>query len=64
MRKKPLRLVTHFLTMDYVNQAQKMREIEARLKREQSISPMELTAYWVVLGIAVTAILLIVGGKS
>lgn len=58
MRKEPLRLVTRYLTMDYVNQAQKMRELDERIKRGQSISAPELAAYWVMLGILITFVLL------
>jgi len=43
--------------MDYINQSQKMAEIE-RYMRKRAISPIELAAYWVVLGIFVTWILL------
>ncbi len=52
MRKEPLRLEV-YLTRDYINQSQKMAEIE-RYMRKRVISPAELLAYWVVLGIAVT----------
>lgn len=58
MRKEPLRFVSHYLTMDYVNREQKMREIEAQIRKSQPISGPELLAYWVVLGILVTWILL------
>lgn len=56
MRKEPLRLEV-YLTRDYINQSQKMAEIE-RYMRKRVISPIELLAYWVVLGIFVTWILL------
>ncbi len=56
MRREPLRLEPH-LTRDYINQAQKMAEIE-RYMRKRVISPIELTAYWVALGILVTWIAL------
>lgn len=52
MRKEPLRLEVH-LTRDYINRAQKLAEIE-RYMQKRVISPAELLAYWVVLGIAVT----------
>lgn len=56
-RRHPLRL-EETLTMDYVNRAKKMQEIERRLARDQVIHSTELAAYWVVLGILVTWILL------
>ena len=56
MRKEPLRLEV-YLTRDYINQSQKMAEIEQYM-RKRVISPIELAAYWVVLGIFVTWILL------
>lgn len=56
MRKEPLRLEV-YLTRDYINQSQKMAEIE-RYMRRRVISPAELLAYWVVLGIFITWILL------
>lgn len=56
MRKEPLRLEV-YLTRDYINQSQKMAEIE-RYMRRRVISPIELAAYWVVLGIFVTWVLL------
>lgn len=56
MRKDPLRL-ERALTMDYINQSKKMAEIERYMKR-RVISPIELAAYWVVLGIFITWILL------
>ena len=56
MRKEPLRLEV-YLTRDYINQSQKMAEIE-RYMRKRVISPIELAAYWVTLGIFVTWVLL------
>lgn len=57
LREQPIRL-ERYLTRDYINQSQKMAEIE-RYMQGRVISPMELTAYWVVLGIVVTAALLV-----
>lgn len=31
MREKPLMLISEYLTRDYINRAQKMREIEQRM---------------------------------
>lgn len=56
LRDQPIRL-ERYLTRDYINQSQKMAEIE-RYMQGRVISPMELTAYWVVLGIVVTWALL------
>ena len=56
MRPEPLRL-EQALTMDYINRAKKMREIERQINR-RAIAPWELTAYWVALGIALTFIML------
>lgn len=56
LREQPLRL-EHHLTMDYINRAKKMAEIE-RYMQGRVISPMELTAYWVVLGVFLTLALL------
>lgn len=56
LREHPIRLERH-LTMDYINRAQKMAEID-RYMRGRVISPMELAAYWVALGICLTGILL------
>lgn len=56
LRDQPIRL-ERYLTRDYINQSQKMAEIE-RYMHGRVISPMELTAYWVVLGIVVTWALL------
>jgi len=56
MRKEPPRLDV-YLTRDYINQSQKMAEIE-RYMRKRVVSPTELLAYWVVLGIFITWILL------
>lgn len=56
LREQPIRL-ERYLTRDYINPSQKMAEIE-RYMQGRVISPMELTAYWVVLGIFITGILL------
>lgn len=56
LRDQPIRL-ERYLTRDYINQSQKMAEIE-RYMQGRVIHPMELTAYWVVLGIMVTWVLL------
>lgn len=56
LREQPVRL-ERYLERDYINPSQKMAEIE-RYMRGRVISPMELTAYWVVLGIFVTWALL------
>lgn len=51
-RRQPLRLEWS-LTRDYINRAEKMREIEQRLVRDQVIARRELVAYWtVLLGVA------------
>lgn len=56
LRDQPIRL-ERYLTRDYINQSQKMAEIE-RYMQGRVISPMELTAYWVVLGVFLTLALL------
>lgn len=56
LRETPLRLERH-LTMDYINRAQKMAEIEARL-RQKPMHPMAVVLAWVVAGIVVTWALL------
>lgn len=56
LRDQPIRL-ERYLTRDYINQSQKMAEIE-RYMQGRVISPMELTAYWVVLGVFLTLVLL------
>lgn len=45
LRERPLRLEV-FLTRDYINRAVKMREIEARLEREQHYRGLKLAAIW------------------
>ena len=47
-RRQPLRLEWS-LTRDYINQREKMREIEQRIARDQVISRIELAAYWTAL---------------
>lgn len=47
-RRQPLRLEWS-LTRDYINRAEKMREIEQRLTRDQVIARLELVAYWTAL---------------
>lgn len=56
LRDQPIRL-ERYLTRDYINKSQKMAEID-RYMRGRVVSPMELTAYWVVLGIFLTWVLL------
>ena len=52
LRRQPLRLEWS-LTRDYINRAEKMREIEQRLARDQVIARRELAAYWTaLLGVA------------
>lgn len=57
LREQPIRL-ERYLTRDYINQSQKMAEIE-RYMQGRVISPMELTAYWVALGIITTIVLMV-----
>lgn len=49
LRDRPLRLEAA-LTRDYINQAEKMREIERRLNRKQW-HPATMTLLFVVLGV-------------
>lgn len=56
LRERPLRLESS-LTMDYINRAQKMREIEARLAKKP-VHPMAVVFAWAVVGVLATWALL------
>lgn len=56
LRERPLRLESS-LTMDYINRAQKMREIDELIERREE-HPVRQTFLWVLLGVLVVAILM------
>lgn len=65
MRQEPLKLVRleQALPIDYINRAQKMREL-MQSPAKQRFREYEPIIWWVSLGILVTAILLVLwGGK-
>lgn len=53
LRERPMRLEM-WLTRDYINRAQKMREIEARVQRDDKLRGWRLVGVWLlVLGFCI-----------
>lgn len=56
LREQPIRL-ERYLTRDYINQSQKMAEIEARINQKPA-HPMAVVLDWVLVGILATWVLI------